>query len=409
MTKIMEKKSSFNSGIVSSIKDEKGLIVLGPTLAVFIILILLGVTLNRVMMNETAASANYLAEAKARQIAMTGLERAIQEFRNTRVPPSYTDVSFGTGTYTVRLDSVNDETGASLPWCNYVMIQSTGKIMDVERNVRVFLSSLPHAFLFPLYSQNLKGIDLDLASGSTVTGDVYYRGNIKSTTPISGVAYTPSGYSATTGSVTYHPDDQPPFPYVDESVFFNLLTTAANQSSGNLQVSNSTLNLSSYTNNTAYVNGAVQFTDATIVGPGTIVCTDVAQVNNSTVGDGIMFVVGADAQFTNFSTFGTSVCTPNDGVTVYTTGQAQITKTTFYGIVINTGVSIQLTDSSVYGAFISLGDKADLSNSTIVGSIVVKEEAIISSSTISRGSLPLNLNRSIGIEPYIIPGTWLEY
>lgn len=51
----------------------------------------------------------------------------------------------------------------------------------------------------------------------------------------------------------------------------------------------------------------------------------------------------------------------------------------------------------------------DLSNSTIVGSLVIKGKVQINNCSITRGPLPLVLSHAIDFEPFIIPGTWLEY
>jgi len=135
-------------------------------------------------------------------------------------------------------------------------------------------------------------------------------------------------------------------------------------------------------------------------------------VDNSTLGDGIMIVSDDQIQVSQFSNVGTGVSNPNnDGVILFSEGQIQIQKSTFYGLSISAGPGepqLQIQDSEVHGAFLCSG-KLDASKSTIVGSLVVKHECVIDECTIVRGPLPLVESQEIGLEPYIIPGTWLEY
>lgn len=405
----MSRKIQLNTK--SSWSQEDGMVLMASTLAIFVVLTLLATTVIFLMVNARDEAANIVVESKARHIAETGLDQGIQQYRRTRVPPHFTDIPFGTGKYTVRYEAGTDETGAALSWPNYVMIKSMGKVYDVERNIRIFLNSLPWAFHFALYSQNLNEKILYLTE-STVNGSVYYRGNVDTTVPVSETVYTPPGFTATTGVVTYHPEPQPPFPYIDKSSFQTLLATASNSASGDLVIQNSTLNLTDYADNTIYVNGPVQFQNSTVVGPGRIIAMESVVVDNSTLGDGIMIVSDDQIQVSQFSNVGTGVSNPNnDGVILFSEGQIQIQNSTFYGLLISAGPvesQLQIQDSELHGAFLCSG-KLDASKSTIVGSLVVKGECVIAECTIVRGPLPLVESQDIGLEPYIIPGTWLEY
>ncbi|MBC8402078.1 MAG: hypothetical protein ISR95_00970 [Candidatus Marinimicrobia bacterium] len=394
---------------IRGLLSQKGLILLGPTLAVFILLILLSFTLIRLIVNEENESTNYVVEAKARHIAMTGLERGIQQFRRTRVPPSFTDIPFGTGTYTVRFDTLRDETGTTLPWCNYVMIRSRGNVADVERNVRVVLSSLPHAFLFGLYSQNLDDKQFDLKGDITsVSGDVYFRGDVKTTENVTGTVYTPPGYISTLGPITYHPEPQPPFPYFDPSYFDGLLDTVDLLGVDKLHIDGGTLDLSTYENNTIYVKD-LKLKNSTAIGPGRIVANKKINIDNSIVDDDIIIVSSGAVTVKNGSTVGTGICYPNDGVIFFAKGNGEIKESTFYGLVIVDPSQVKLNDCTYYGAVLSTGKVLDMKNSTITGSLVIKGKAQIKNCLITRGPLPLVLSKPIGLEPYIIPGTWLEY
>ena len=392
---------------------------MASALATFVILILLAFTLVPLAVNERDESANHVVDGKARHIAETGLELGIEQFRRTRVPPHFADVPFGTGKYTVRFDILRDETGTMLPWCNYVMVKSMGKVETVERNMRMILSSLPHAFLFALYSQNLENTMLDL-EGSIVDGYVYFRGNVVSTLPVSRTVYTPPGFSSTSGSVVYHPDPQPPLPYLDQSPFLALLETAATVPSGDFELKNPKrkgklplLLLSDYINNILYVNGDVELDYVRVKGPGKIVATDTVRIIATSFQDDIFIVGGEATQIRNSSVLGTAVCSPSDGVIIYSGGEVAIDRSIVYGLGISMG-KFDLVASSYYGAFLTFGGgtvaaQNTVQNSTIVGSLVAKNNLVLSNTAINRGPLPLALSQDIGLEPYIVPGTWLEY
>ncbi len=399
-----------------SLIGEKGVILVGPTLAVFFILIVLSFTLVNIIKSEEAGSTGYVVGMDAHDITQTGLERGIQQLRRTRVPPFLTQSEFGIGNYTVQFDTTHDETGTPLPWCNYVMINSTGKINFVERNMRLMLSTLPHAFLFPLYSQNLKNKTLNLSGTTSVTGDVYFRGDVKTTVPISGTTYTPSGHTVTTGSITYHPEPQPPFPYFDESIFAGLLQTAMNQSASDFIQSGGTLSLSAYSNNELYVRGDVELVNVTVNGPGKIIATGEVEIERGSVSDGVWIVAKKEFEVEGPSTLGTGICGTQDGVIIYAGGgiydiEIEFEDVTIYGLVIFGGTTEEqeIENSIFHGAILSYSRGLEFSGSSITGSLVSKNLPSLGSTTISRGPLPLLLSQNIGLEPYIIPGTWLEY
>lgn len=62
-----------------------------------------------------------------------------------------------------------------------------------------------------------------------------------------------------------------------------------------------------------------------------------------------------------------------------------------------------------YFVVLASGKALDIRNSTIEGSLVIKGKVKINNCSITRGPLPLVLSNAIGLETYIIPGTWLEY
>jgi len=361
------------------------------------------------MVNEREESTLFVVEAKALSIATGGVERGIQQFRHTRIPPVFNDISFGTGKFSVKYDIAKDETGAALPLGNYVMVSSTGKVENVERNLRTVFFSLEQAFMFMIYSENLTDRTLDL-TGSTVNGVVYYRGNVETTAPVSEGIYTPSGFSTNVGALIYHPDPQPRFPHMDTKPFLDLIDAADGK--GVYNVSGVTVDLSSYTNNELYANN-VTITNSIIIGPGKIISNGPLILNDGTTAeDGIIFVSGGPMTINQSAVLGTGVGYPNDGVILYSEGNVNIDNSTIYGL----GISARelfLDNSIYYGAFLSHGAPQQygirLRNSTVVGSLVTKYRIETTNSTISRGTLPLAFNSMVKMAPYIIPGSWLEF
>ncbi|MEE9166603.1 MAG: hypothetical protein V3U24_03955 [Candidatus Neomarinimicrobiota bacterium] len=413
-----------------------GMALMASTLAIFVVLILLATTIVPLMIGERRMAANVVVESKASHIAHTGLERAIQHYRRTRVPPQFSSVSHNTGTYIVRSDLLNDESGTPLSWCNYVMIRSRGRVGEkelipeppgqgnlkykrwrIERNMRVILSSFPHAFLFSFYSQNLDNGVLDVG-GSTVNGSVYFRGNIDSSIPISQDVYTPGGFSAVTGSVTYHSDPQPPFPYLDQTPYLTLLETASGYPSGDYVLETPKgkpvfLDLKTYADNTLYVNGKVKLTQVSVKGPGRIVATDSVTIISTPFQNDIMVVSGNATQIQSSLDMGSGVCVEEDGVIIYSGGELTVESSTVYGLGISMG-RLVMNSANWTGAVLALGGASPsapnlVQGSTLVGSLVAKNNVDFSSSTLVRGPLPLAEGKDIGLEPYVIPGSWLEY
>ena len=129
--------------------------------------------------------------------------------------------NFNNGNYSVSFDSQNDESGSTLSKSHYLTIKSKGKIDDVERNIRLTLSSFPEAFCFSFYGSNSGGQTFSETNGS-ITGDMFYNGNVQSNSGANnGVTYTSTG---TGGTLLSSP---PTFPEIDISQYEALLTSAS--------------------------------------------------------------------------------------------------------------------------------------------------------------------------------------
>ena len=120
--------------------SESGMILMATTMGVFILLSIFAFYLARFSITESRTGGYHMLDIKARNLAMTGIETGLLAYKAGR---NTSDISgdFNNGTYTVSFDGQNDESGSSLSNDHYLMIKSVGKIDDVERNIRLMLSS----------------------------------------------------------------------------------------------------------------------------------------------------------------------------------------------------------------------------------------------------------------------------
>ena len=134
-------------------KSESGVILMASTMGIFIILSIFAFYLARFSVTESMTGGYYTLDIKARNLAMTGLEHGIQSYKSYR---SMSDIngSFNNGDYRVQFNDSENESGSSLPYSNYIMVKSRARINDVERNLRIIISSMPEAFCFSYYGNN---------------------------------------------------------------------------------------------------------------------------------------------------------------------------------------------------------------------------------------------------------------
>jgi len=200
--------------------SESGMIIMASTMGIFIILSLFAFYLARFSITESRTGGYYMTDIKARNLAMTGIEHAMQSYKASR---NISNISgnFNNGSYSVSFDAQNNEAGTALPHSHFITVKSTATINDVERNLRLILSSMPEAFLFSFYGNN-SGNQTFTESNGTISGDMFYNGNVESNSGTgSGVTYTTTG---TGGTLLSSP---PSFPTLDITQYEALLTSAA--------------------------------------------------------------------------------------------------------------------------------------------------------------------------------------
>jgi len=203
--------------------SESGMIIMASTMGIFIILSLFAFYLARFSITESRTGGYYMTDIKARNLAMTGIEHAMQSYKASR---NISNISgnFNNGNYSVSFDTQNNEAGTALPHSHFITVKSTATINDVERNLRLILSSMPEAFLFSFYGNN-SGSQTFTESNGTISGDMFYNGNVESNSGTgSGTTYTSTG---TGGTLLSSP---PSFPTLDITQYEALLTSASSAS-----------------------------------------------------------------------------------------------------------------------------------------------------------------------------------
>tara|TARA_Y100000768_G_scaffold28098_1_gene18806 strand:- start:1459 stop:3291 length:1833 start_codon:yes stop_codon:yes gene_type:complete len=196
---------------------------MASTMGVFIILSLFAFYLARFSVIESRTGGYYTQDIKVRNLAMAGIEQGLHSYKSSR-NTSDIDGSFNNGTYSVRFDSQNDESGGPLSKSHYLTLKSTGKIDDVERNVRFLVSSLPEAFCFSFYGNNLGAQTFAEPNGS-INGDMFFNGSVQSNSGASnGTTYIGTGSGGTLLS------SPPIFPDIDDTNYEALLGNAQSAS-----------------------------------------------------------------------------------------------------------------------------------------------------------------------------------
>ena len=199
---------------------ESGMILMASTMGIFIILSIFAFYLARFSITETRSGAYYIQDIKARNLAISGAEHGMQVYKESKTTSNITG-NLNKGSYTVSFDLNNNEANSSLPYTHYLMIKSSASIDDVKRNIRYIISSAPEAFCFSFYGNNTSDQIFSRSNG-TISGDMFFNGSVGSGSGTnSGTTYISSGSGGTQIS------SYPSFPYIDSTLYENLLTSAA--------------------------------------------------------------------------------------------------------------------------------------------------------------------------------------
>jgi len=185
----------------------------------------------------------------------------------------------------------------------------------------------------------------------------------------------------------------------------------------NISFENEDIDLTSYSDSILYINGDVLISNCSIIGPGKIVVNGDLTINlNSEIEtinsqeNHIYFICEKDLTIIDCETIGSDL---KNYVIAYSRNKIKIENIDkFYGLVISKGSECVIENSEIFGALYSESSTIDLKENTIIrGSIVSKYSINILDGTVSlsKDNLPLFINQNIGLEPFIIPGSYLEY
>ena len=138
--------------------SNEGFILIGSTIALFIILSIFSIFLIRVVVKENQISNYNIADIKTRNLSQSGLDHGIQIFKNAGTPYLAPITKyFNNGEYTITFEPSIDESANPLPYSHFSMIKSSAILNDATRNTRVLVSSYPNAFNLAFFG-NKNGI-----------------------------------------------------------------------------------------------------------------------------------------------------------------------------------------------------------------------------------------------------------
>ncbi|MDC0480392.1 LamG domain-containing protein [Candidatus Marinimicrobia bacterium] len=223
--------------------SESGALLMATTFGIFIMLSLFAFYLSRLVILESRNSGFHALDIKTRNLSLTAMEHGLQSFKASRNPETIQG-SFNRGTYTVVFDSLKTESQTNLPYSHYTTMKSIAKINDVERNTRVILSTYPEAFCFSYYGNNTGSATFSETLGS-ITGDMFFNGDVNTSIVSSGIIYNPTGSGGTQLA------SPPIFPTLNTSFYDSLLTVASNQTESLTNTTNYAL---SFDGTNDYVN-----------------------------------------------------------------------------------------------------------------------------------------------------------
>ena len=172
---------------------------------------------------------------------------------------------------------------------------------------------------------------------------------------------------------------------------------------------NETVNLSTFSNNQLLINNNITISGSTFNGPGYIVANgNIFISSNSVIDNNIFIICNGDLTIDN-SQIGTTI---SGGVICFSKGSSAYNNSTVYGLIVSKGGSLILDGSDVFGAVLNYSPIFSLSGDTdVIGSVVSKYAVDFQSNLVSivKGNIPELNGLVIGLDPFVVPGSYLEY
>ena len=185
-------------------------------------------------------------------------------------------------------------------------------------------------------------------------------------------------------------------------------------SSNILSFKDETVILSNYTDSKLLVNQDVSILGSTFNGPGYIVVNGnitigSTDLNPSTINGNIFIICSGSITIKEDSQIGTSIDAP---VILYSKGNGTYSSSTVYGLIVSKGDNLLLNGTDVNGAILNYSSSFSLTgDSDIIGSVVSDYSVDIQGdlASISKGNIPEFSGLVIGLDPFVVPGSYLEY
>ena len=185
-------------------------------------------------------------------------------------------------------------------------------------------------------------------------------------------------------------------------------------SSNFLLFKDETITLSNYTDSKLLVNQDLFILGSSFNGPGYIVVNGnitigSTDLNASTINGNIFIICSGSITIKENSQTGTSIDAP---VILYSKGNGSYFNSTIYGLVVSKGDNLLLSNTNVNGAILNYSASFSLSgDSDVIGSVVSYYSVDIqgNDASIEKGNIPEFSGLVIGLDPFVVPGSYLEY
>ena len=126
------------------------------------------------------------------------------------------------------------------------------------------------------------------------------------------------------------------------------------------------------------------------------------------IGGNIFIISSGNVTFSG-SQAGTNISSP---IIIYSRGEALYDNSDIYGLIVSKGSRLEIDNTDLNGAILNYSSIFLLNgDSDINGSVVSKYSVDIQNSMVSitKGNIPEFTGLLTGLDPFIVPGTYLEY
>ena len=132
-------------------------------------------------------------------------------------------------------------------------------------------------------------------------------------------------------------------------------------------------------------------------------------ISANTVVNGEIFIISNGSLTVNNSQIGINLSSPS---ILYSNGNSTYSGSILNGLIVSKGNSLSLNNTNLDGAILNYSSFFSLSgDSDILGSVVSKYSVDLQGNDVSitRGDLPEFTDLNIGLDPFIVPGSYLEF